>query len=69
MPNVTDTSLSIIVGMFSKSPIFKFVLGEDVRKAVVGPKEVNAFDEGIIIDAVRSNIVLEEIFIVTKMLL
>ena len=57
--------------MFSKSPIFKFVLGEDVRKAVFGPKEVNAFDEGSIKDdAVRSNIVLEEIiFIVTKMLL
>jgi|TARA_B110000116_G_C16570809_1_gene461777 hypothetical protein len=39
--------------------MFKFVFGEDVRKAV--PKEVNAFDEEIIIDAVKSNIVLEEI--------
>jgi len=53
--------------MFSKSPIFKFVFGEDVRKAV--PDEENAFDEGSIRDAVESNIVLEEILIITKMIL
>ena len=64
MPNVVDTSLCIIVGIFSKSPIFKFVFGEDVRKAVT--KEVNAFDEEIIIDAVKSNIVLEEILMMFK---
>ena len=47
--------------------MFKFVFGDDVRKAV--PKEVNAFDEGSIIDAVKSNTVLEEILIITKMML
>ena len=63
MLNVADTSL-VIAGVFSKSPIFRFVLGVDVRKAV--PTVVNASDEESNIDAVKSNNILEDILIISK---
>ena len=53
--------------MFLKNPILKFIFGKDNRKSV--PKEENVFDEVSITFALKSNMFLKEIIIVTKIML
>ena len=65
--NVIGSPFHVVAGILSNSPIFNFSFGKAALKA--SPKEEKAIDEGFSRDAVKSNVFLEEMLIVVKMML